>query len=269
MRASVAALGIAGMLCGAVAGPLAAAETPDLYDANPPPAMARTQPGTIGGSLSGGYRDTSDRHGANARLSLEASAPDYLGIALSAGAPARWWFDPDANLSPVDGIAPYIAARGEVGILKLSLTYTHDIALDRAGHSQSGKRQWEGAAAFPSRYLDDISITPALYLGRIIGPIEGRTSYFGPGIFLKTDLGARWSAVADAAVSYRLYGGGTAASRDGNGLKLESSLSLIRPLAENTEVVLAIAYEQEEPGGATSGEASSYHSAGVALRWRF
>lgn len=267
MRAGIAARCAAVMVCGIWAGCSAAAETPGVYEANPPPAMARTEPGTIGGSLSGGYRDTSDRHGANARLSLEASAPDYLGVVLSAGAPARWWLDSDGDMPPVDGIAPYIAARSQAGALRLSLTYTHEIALDKAGHSQSGERQWEGAVAFSPRQLGDIAIAPALYLGRIAWPADGRTSYLGPGLFLKAGLGEKWYAVADAAASLRLHSGGLA-SRDRHGLKLESSLSFIRPLTENTEVVLSIAYEQEEPGSAIA-DAGSYHSTGLALRWRF
>lgn len=153
MRAGVGALGFAGMLCEALAGPSAAAEKPGLYEANPPPAMARTQPGTIGGSVSGGYREASDRHGANARLSLEASAPDYLGVSLSTGMPARWRLDSDSDMPPVDGIAPYIAARGQVGTLSLSLTYTHDIELDKAGHSQAAN----GNGKVPPHSLLDIS----------------------------------------------------------------------------------------------------------------
>lgn len=54
------------------------------------------------------------------------------------------------------------------------------------------------------------------------------------------------------------------ASRNKKGLQLESSLSLIRPLTETTEVVLSIAYEQEESGSTAADEASSYHSAGIA-----
>lgn len=231
--------------------------------------MARTQPGTIGGSLSGGYRETNNRHGANARLSLEASAPEYLGVTLSAGAPARWWLNSDSDMPPVDGIAPYIATRGQIGALRLSLTYTHDVELDKAGHSQSGERQWEGAAAFPSRYLGDIAITPALYLGRIVDSADAKVSYMGPGLFLKTGLGKTWYAIADAAVSYRLYSGGGPSSPDDRGLKFESSLSLIRPLTQNTEIVLSVAYEQEEPTSGITDETNSYHSAGIALRWRF
>lgn len=181
------------------AQPKAAVAEPD-YDPTPPPATPRTGAGSAGGSFLAGYAYDNGRHGPVLDVAAEASVPLVWAAVASIGLSARGWMNGAGSQSDephLDDIEPYISLSRSFAGMRWAAGYTREFEFSSANGIQRGEQEWYGAVARDYALVDGVTVSPAIYFGRVVAIHDDPDSaYVGPGLDVHVRLGSQWRLTA-------------------------------------------------------------------------